>query len=99
MGQLSFSSRVSDWIIKLAKKMEKEDDREVDQSRVLLDDRILETPGIALQSAVSEVVRMGTIVKGTLEKSRNVMFTKDYQEILDIKEEENCGGQAVQRHY
>lgn len=69
--------------------MEKEDDREVDQSRVLLDDRILETPGIALQSAVSEVVRMGTIVKGTLEKSRNVMFTKDYQEILDIKEEEN----------
>ena len=80
---------VSDWIIKLAKKMEKEDDREVDQSRVLLDDRILETPGIALQSAVSEVVRMGTIVKGTLEKSRNVMFTKDYQEILDIKEEEN----------
>ena len=80
---------VSDWIIKLAKKMEKEDDREVDESRVLLDDRILETPGIALQSAVSEVVRMGTIVKGTLEKSRNVMFTKDYQEILDIKEEEN----------
>ena len=53
---------VSDWIIKRAKKMEKEDDREVDQSRVVLDDRILETPGIALQSAVSEVVRMGTDV-------------------------------------
>lgn len=80
---------VSDWIIKLARKIQKEDVSEVDESKVLLDDRILESPGIALQSTVSEVIRMGRIVEGTLEKSRHVMFTRDYEEILGIKEEEN----------
>lgn len=79
---------VSDWIIKLAKKLEKGDSREADVNRVLLDDRMLETPGIALQSTVSEVVRMGNIVKDTIEKSRRVMFTRDQQEIQEIKEEE-----------
>ena len=80
---------VSDWIIKLAKKIEKEDKTEVDDNKVLLDERMLETPGIALQSVVSEVCRMGRIVKDTMDKSKSVMFTKDYQNILDIKEEEN----------
>lgn len=79
---------VSDWIIKLAKKLGKEDDKAVDESKVLLDERILETPGIALQSTVSEVIRMGRIVERTMDKSREVMFTKDYQKILEIKEEE-----------
>ena len=45
--------------------------------------------GIALQSAVSEVNRMGGIVLRTVEKATDVIFTKDYQEILEIKEEEN----------
>ena len=79
----------SDGIIKLARKLEKEDDSAEDESRVLLDDRMLETPGIALQSAVSEVNRMGGIVLRTVEKATDVIFTKDYQEILEIKEEEN----------
>ena len=79
----------SDGIIKLAKKMEKEDDRTEDESKVLLDDRMLETPGIALQSAVSEVGRMGNIVVRTVDKATDVIFTKDYQKILEIKEEEN----------
>ncbi len=88
---------VSDWIIKLAKKIEKEDAAEMDDSKVLLDERMLETPGIALQSVVSEVCRMGKIVTETMHKSKTVMFTQDYQDILDIKEEENivdglCGG-------
>lgn len=80
---------VSDWIIKLAKKLEKEDDRTEDESKVLLDERMLETPGIALQSTVSEVVRMGQIVIRTMDKAKDVMFTKDYQKILEIKEEED----------
>ena len=79
----------SDGIIKLAKKMEKEDDRTEDESKVLLDDRMMETPGIALQSAVSEVGRMGNIVVRTVNKATDVIFTKDYQKILEIKEEEN----------
>lgn len=78
----------SDMIIKLAKKLKKEDDSEKDESRVLLDERMMETPGIALQSAVSEVMRMGSIVMRTMDKAREVMFTKDYQQILEIKEEE-----------
>lgn len=79
----------SDWIIKLAKKLEKADDSKNDESKVLLDDRMLETPGIALQSVISEIGRMGNIVLRTVDNAKSVMFTKDYQQILDIKEEEN----------
>lgn len=79
----------SEWIIKLARKLEKEDESTEDESRVLLDDRMLETPGIALQSALSEVNRMGSIVLRTVDKAIDVIFTKDYQKILEIKEEED----------
>ena len=79
----------SDLIIKLARKLEKEDENTEDESRVLLDDRMLETPGIALQSALSEVSRMGSIVLRTVDKAIDVIFTKDYQKILEIKEEED----------
>lgn len=80
---------VSDWIIKLAKKIQKDEEAEVDDSRVLLDERMLQTPAIALQSAVSEVCRMGNIVIGTMDKSKEVLFTQDYDTILQIKEEES----------
>ncbi len=80
---------VSDLIIKLAQKLQKEDHRTEDESKVLLDDRMLETPGIAVQSTVSEIARMGNIVVRTTEKAKDVMFSKDYQKILEIKEEEN----------
>ena len=79
----------SDLIIKLARKLEKEDENTEGESRVLLDDRMLETPGIALQSALSEVSRMGSIVLRTVDKAIDVIFTKDYQKILEIKEEED----------
>lgn len=80
---------LSGWIIKLSKKIGKVEENVQDESRVLLDDRMLETPGIALQSTISEIVRMGQVVKESLEKSRTVMFTRDYEVILDIKEEES----------
>ena len=80
---------VSDLIIKLARKLEREDEQETDESRVLLDERILETPGIALQSAVSEIVRMGNIVVRTMDKSRDVIFTMDPEKIRQIREEES----------
>ncbi|MDD2978967.1 MAG: Na/Pi cotransporter family protein [Hespellia sp.] len=88
---------MSNLIIKLAKKIGKVDETVQDDSKVLLDDRMLETPGIALESTISEAVRMGQIVLNTLELCRDVLFTKDYQKILDIKEDEEkvdqlCGG-------
>ena len=78
----------SDLIIKLAKKLQKADETTSDESKVLLDERMLETPGIALESAVSEIARMGKIVERSLSKAQTVMFTRDYQQILEIKEEE-----------
>ena len=56
---------VSDWIIKLAKKIGHVEEEVQDESVVLLDDRMLETPGIAIQSTVSELVRMGHPTKCT----------------------------------
>ena len=79
---------VSDWIIKLAKKLEREDSDNVDEGQVLLDDRMLETPSIALQSTVSEMVRMGHVVRETMNRTRDVLITKKREEIEKIREEE-----------
>ena len=79
---------VSDWIIKLAKKLEREDSDDVDEGQVLLDDIMLETPSIALQSTVSEMVRMGHVVRGTMDRTRDVLITKKREEIEKIREEE-----------
>ena len=79
---------VSDWIIKLAKKLEREDSDDVDEGQVILDDRMLETPSIALQSTVSEMVRMGHVVRGTMDRTRDVLITKKREEIEKIREEE-----------
>lgn len=79
---------VSDWIIKLAKKLEREDSDDVDEGQVLLDDRMLETPSIALQSTVSEMVRMGHVVRGTMDRTRDVLIKKKREEIEKIREEE-----------
>ena len=56
---------------------------------VLLDDRMLQTPGIALQSTVTEIVRMGNIVAETLKESKEVLFTKSEETIKSIKEKES----------
>lgn len=80
---------MSDWIIKLAKKIQKSDENVADESQVLLDERILETPSIALQSTVSEVSRMGKIVIRTMERAKDVMFTKEQEAVDKIREEED----------
>ena len=90
---------VSDWIIKLARKLQKEEDGVVDESRVLLDERMLETPSIAIQSVVSEVCRMGYIVKGTMDKTRRVLFTQDEETMNEIREEESIAEPALQGNY
>ena len=80
---------VSNWIIKLAKKIGRVEEDEQDRSRVLLDDRILETPAIALQSVVNEVERMGQIVLESMEAAKTVLFTQKEEEIQLLKEEES----------
>lgn len=79
---------LSNWIIRLAKKIGRVDETQVDESQVLLDVRILETPGIALQSTVKEILRMGGIVQEALHVSKRVMFTKKDEEIQYLKEKE-----------
>ena len=88
---------VSDQIIRLAKRLQKDEEVSEDESKVLMDERMLQTPAIALQSVEREVCRMGNIVKATMDRAKQVLFTKDYDMILEIKEEENtvdrlCGG-------
>ena len=79
---------VSNWIIKLAKKIGRVEEDTQDKSKVLLDDRILETPSIALQSTVKEVARMGEIVKDSLDVAKTVLFTLKDEDIQFLKEEE-----------
>lgn len=79
----------SNLIIKLAKKFEKADPAEKEESAVLLDERMLETPSIAIQSVLSESGRMGNIVLRAVEKSKDVLFTRNADQIADIKEDES----------
>lgn len=78
----------SNWIIRLAKKISRTEEAEVDEGKVLLDDRMLETPAIALQSTEKELVRMGHIVADALRKSKEVLFTLDEETLHSIREEE-----------
>lgn len=80
---------VSNWIIKLAKKIGRVEEDEQDPSVVLLDDRILETPGLALQSTVNEVARMGRIVQDTMDVAKRVLFSGKEEDITFLKEEES----------
>lgn len=80
---------VSNWIIKLAKKIGNVKENEQDRSKVLLDDRMLQTPGIALQSVINETVRMGEIVQESLDVAKSVLYTKKQDDIDLLREDEN----------
>ncbi len=79
----------SNMIIMLAKKIGRVDEAEQEESIVLLDERMLETPGIALQSTISEISRMGHVVMNSLEKAKTVMFTQNREDIEALKKEES----------
>ena len=80
---------VSNWIIKLAKTIGRVEEDTQDKSKVLLDERMLETPAIALQSVVNEVARMGQIVEESMETAKKVLFSLDKEEIAFLKDEES----------
>lgn len=76
-------------IIKLAKKISRVDEVTTDTSVVSLDDRMLETPTIAVQATVAEVGRMGEVVRETLDVAKRVLFTKSQEDIALLKEDES----------
>lgn len=79
----------SDWIIVLAKKISGVKDEVQEVNKVSLDDRMLQTPSIALQATIAEVGHMGNIVKGTMDVAKNVMFTQKAEDIAKLKEDES----------
>ena len=79
---------LSDYIIKLAKKIGKVEEGEKDDSMVLLDERMMETPSLALQSLFSEVIRMGHIVEKSLQVAKDVLFSLNEDEIQLLREDE-----------
>lgn len=79
---------LSDWIIKLAKKIGRVHDETPKSGTVSLDDRMLQTPSIALQATISEVGRMGEVVKGTLVSAKDVLFTLNPEDIMKLKADE-----------
>ena len=78
----------SNWIIRLAKKLGRVKEGEQEKSTVLLDERVLETPSIALQATVKEIDRMGKIVEESLLVAKNVLFAPKEQDIRFLREEE-----------
>lgn len=80
---------VSDFIIKLAKKISRVEDEKPEENALLLDDRMLETPGFALQSMVSEIVRMGYIVNETVEVTKKALFSLEIDDIQLVKDNES----------
>ena len=74
-------------IVKLAMKLTGlQSDGSDEETLVHLDDRMLQTPSFALQTTVSEIVRMGHIVEETIDQSKEVLFTRNKGYISGIKE-------------
>ena len=79
---------VSSWIIRFAKYIGKVDEDKLDQATVSLDDRMLETPTLAIQAMLHEVRRMGEIVLETTALAREVLFSQKDEDIKRLKEDE-----------
>lgn len=80
---------VSNWIIKLAKAIGRVDETEADKNVLSLDDRMLETPSIALQATLQEVGRMGDVVLETTALAKEVLFSQNEDDIERLKENED----------
>ena len=79
---------VSGLIIKLAKKIGGVKDEEEKAKTVQLDDRMLETPGIAIQSVNKELSRMADMVLETLKITGETIITPNKEKIEEIKKYE-----------
>ena len=79
----------SNLIIKLAKKIGGMKNEQENDTLLSLDDRMLNTPTIAIQATIAEVGRMGDAVKDTLEVAKRVLFTKNREDIQLVRDDEN----------
>lgn len=79
---------VSGWIVKLAKKIGGVTEEEQDENSLLLDERMLETPGIAISSMMSEITRMGRMVQKALELTETVFETRNEEDIKVLRKTE-----------
>ena len=80
----------SNYIINIAKKLNHvEMEQEKDESELVhLDDRLLETPSFAVQSAVLEVVRMGHIVEKNLNTAVAALLERNHDKIDKVRKRE-----------
>ena len=78
----------SNFIIKLAKMIGGMKNEEENHTLLSLDDRLLNTPTIALQATIAEMGNMGAKVKDTLEVSKRALFTRNKSDIELVKEDE-----------
>ena len=79
----------SDLIIKLAVKISGGKNTDRKDTDILLDERMLETPAIAIQSVKSEVIRIGGIVENSLICAGEAIFNNDKSLIDTIKSHED----------
>lgn len=79
---------VSGWIIKLAKKLGKAEEGGPDESEILLDERMLSTPAIALEAVHSEIARMGRVTEESLRLACGILTAPDREKINLIHEKE-----------
>lgn len=81
-----FSSK----IITLAQKLSRADQDDEDEGRVLLDDRMLGSPAIALDAVRAEVLRMGRITREALILANKALAKPEQAVINTIREKESA---------
>ena len=81
---------VSGLIIRLAKKLGRVEDEQEDESRLRLDQRVLNTPGLALETLWNETLRMGNIVEKGLDLAQKVLLDPEARDIQTIREKETA---------
>ena len=79
---------MSGYIIRLAKKLGRVENEQEDESRLRLDKRVLNPPGLALETLWNETLRMGTVVEEGLTLAQKVLMDPDAQDIETIREKE-----------
>jgi phosphate:Na+ symporter len=88
VGSLLILYPFSELLVKLAKKISKVEDVDLAENKLHLDDRVLETPAIALQTSIGEVGRMGAVVLDIWDKTETVLFKESASDLKRILEGE-----------
>ena len=75
-------------LVRAVEKIVPGEDKKKKEASIYLDDRIIETPSIALGQANKEVLRMGDLVLENMGKARIVFVEEKYDGIDDVLERE-----------